>query len=262
MRNKILLIFIIFFFNQILFAENLQISAKNITIDNNKKTTIFNNEVSVLTSDNDVIKSDFAEYNKDSVVIPYGGDQYLEAIPNPFVFDEFDLPDNFDFAMARAQIDNNMEIILQAYVNSGLELVFVSNWKSSQFGMKMYEKYSHKPNLNLIGPIYDTGKIKALHLRARAYVHGHSAGGTNPVLVESMWAKLPAIAYDVSFNRFTTRNEAIYFSTAEELAALTTQMTDETCSDIAGNLFSVAQEFYKWEQVLSSYESVLFNGDC
>ena len=69
MKSKILLIIITFFFNQILIAENIKISAKNITIDKNKKTTIFENEVSVLTAEGDVIKSDFAEYNKDNGIL-------------------------------------------------------------------------------------------------------------------------------------------------------------------------------------------------
>ena len=69
MKSKILLIIFTFFFNQILIAENIKISAKNITIDKNKKTSIFENEVSVLTAEGDVIKSDFAEYNKDNGIL-------------------------------------------------------------------------------------------------------------------------------------------------------------------------------------------------
>ena len=49
--------------------KKIKISAKNITIDKNKKTSIFENEVSVLTSEGDVIKSDFAEYNKDNGIL-------------------------------------------------------------------------------------------------------------------------------------------------------------------------------------------------
>ena len=69
MKSKILMIIFTFFFNQILIAENIKISAKNITIDKNKKTSIFENEVSVLTAEGDVVKSDFAEYNKDSGIL-------------------------------------------------------------------------------------------------------------------------------------------------------------------------------------------------
>lgn len=198
-------------------------------------------------------------YNIDSIMIPYGGDQFLDAICDATVFDEFNLPKKFDFAMARAQIDNNMELILKAYAKSGLELVYVSNWQSSEFGKSMLKKFGDLPNLKLIGPIYNVGKIKALYSKARLYIHGHSAGGTNPVLVESMWAKLPIIAFDVAFNRFTTQHQACYYSSPEELIDLTTEITEDECFNVANNLFLAAENTYKWEYILSSYESVLFD---
>ena len=199
------------------------------------------------------------KYNIDSVMIPYGGDQFLDKTNDLTVFDEFNLLKEFDFAIARAQVDNNVELILKAYAKSGLGLVFVSNWESSEFGKSMLRKFGDHPNLKLIGPIYNVSKIKALYTKARLYIHGHSAGGTNPVLVESMWAKLPILAFDVEFNRFTTQDQACYYSTAEELIQLTTKITEDECFNVANNLFSVAKNTYKWKHILSSYESVLFD---
>lgn len=213
-------------------------------------------------TDNQGLKDYIKEnYNIDSVMIPYGGDQFLEATDNPAVFDEFNLPKEFDFAMARAQIDNNMEIILDAYCKSGIELVYVSNWSSSEFGKSMLKEFADIPNLHLIGPIYDINKIKALYKKARLYVHGHSAGGTNPVLVESMWAKLPILAFDVSFNKYTTQNQAYYYSTSEELIKLSTMITEEICTKVSENLFAVAKNLYTWDSILSSYEAALFDKD-
>jgi glycosyltransferase involved in cell wall biosynthesis len=200
-----------------------------------------------------------SEYKEDSFLIPYGGDQFLYASNKPEVFDEFSLPSVFDFAMARSQIDNNMEVILDAYAKSGLELVFVSNWNSTKYGQVIFQKYNKFSNLNLIGPIYDIGKIKALYSRTRLYVHGHSAGGTNPVLVESMWARLPILAFDVSFNRHTTQNKAFYFSDADELHELSASITNHALSDCAKSLFEIANNLYKWENVISLYESLIFD---
>ena len=45
-------------------AESLNIQSKNITIDKAKEITIFENDVIVKTEDNNIIKSDFAEYNR------------------------------------------------------------------------------------------------------------------------------------------------------------------------------------------------------
>ena len=64
MKNKIFIIFITFFLNPLLNAENLVIEAKNISLDKNKETSIFEKEVVVKTDDNKIIKSDYAEYIK------------------------------------------------------------------------------------------------------------------------------------------------------------------------------------------------------
>ena len=64
MKSK-LIICILFLLNfSKLFAENINIEAKNISIDKNQETTIFENEVKVTTEDNVVIESDYAKYNK------------------------------------------------------------------------------------------------------------------------------------------------------------------------------------------------------
>ena len=38
------------------------------------------------------------------------------------------------------------------------------------------------------GPVYDPPILQALRFHARAYLHGHTVGGTNPSLVEALWA--------------------------------------------------------------------------
>ena len=213
-----------------------------------------------LICDNEGLKDYINDsYDVASELIPYGGDQILNAKKNKSVFKQYDLPEEFDFAMARAQIDNNMECILDAYVKSRQELVFVSNWKSSKYGQEILRKYRDVPNLKLIGPIYDVGKIKALYSRTRVYIHGHSAGGTNPVLVESMWAKLPVLAFDVTFNRYTTHNQAFYFKDSQDLADLSRSITNDSFKRCAESLFQVANEFYRWKHIQSCYESVILN---
>ena len=64
MKNKLFLIFFLILFKSPLLAESLNIQSKNITIDKAKEITIFENDVIVRTQDNNIIKSDFAEYNR------------------------------------------------------------------------------------------------------------------------------------------------------------------------------------------------------
>ena len=50
--------------NSISLAENIKIQSKNILLDKNKNISIFRDDIVMTTEDNDVIKSDYAKYNK------------------------------------------------------------------------------------------------------------------------------------------------------------------------------------------------------
>ena len=63
MKSKFLLIIFIFFFSKV-FAENIFITAKNISLDKNKNISTFINEVIVKTQ-NKTFKGDFAQYDRD-----------------------------------------------------------------------------------------------------------------------------------------------------------------------------------------------------
>ena len=64
MKNKILLIFLVFFFSNS-HAENLLITAKNITLDKDQNVSIFKNDVVVKTKGK-TLKGEFAKYDRNS----------------------------------------------------------------------------------------------------------------------------------------------------------------------------------------------------
>ena len=74
-------------------------------------------------------------------------------------------------------------MILDAYIGASSEIVFVSNWNGSEYGRKVKESYKSHKNIKLIGPYYERNSLQTLRSSARFYIHGHSAGGTNPTLV-------------------------------------------------------------------------------
>lgn len=69
MKNRILFTFFFLLFSSKVIAENLSIEAKNISLDKNQKVSLFENEVKVVTENGYIIKSDLAEYNKDSGIL-------------------------------------------------------------------------------------------------------------------------------------------------------------------------------------------------
>lgn len=196
-------------------------------------------------------------YGRRADLITYGGDQFISVTADLSVFNEYSLPIVYDFAMARAQVDNNIEMIIQAYILQGSTLVFVSNWDSNEYGRSIRERYKGIPNLHLIGPIYEVSKVKALHDRVRLYVHGHSAGGTNPALVEAMWAGLPTVAFDVSFNRYTTFNQAFYFSSCRQLGNVLDSISNHSLERCGKTMRRIAEEQYRWQAIRSAYEKTI-----
>ena len=64
MKSKFFKILLFFFYFTQSFAENINIQAKNISIDKDKEISVFENEVKVITENGITIKSDYAEYNK------------------------------------------------------------------------------------------------------------------------------------------------------------------------------------------------------
>ena len=85
------------------------------------------------------------------------------------------------------------------------------------------------------------------------YIHGHSAGGTNPSLVEAMFFNKPILAYDVIYNRETTENKADYFSSVEDLVNLL-KMPDSYYVLNAENMMEIAQRCYRWIMITKQYE--------
>jgi glycosyltransferase involved in cell wall biosynthesis len=143
-----------------------------------------------------------------------------------------------------------------------MSLVMIGNWSASKYGRGLRDKYKGVTSLNLLDPIYDVGVLRGFREKASFYVHGHSAGGTNPSLVEAMYCGLPVLAFDCSYNRATTAGHALYFYTADELLRLTTSCTRDELVKIGRAMKFVADERYIWSIVADRYFSLMLEGHC
>src|ERR1700748_2903317 len=99
-------------------------------------------------------------------------------------------------------------------------------------------------------PVYDQGKLDLIRSNAALYIHGHSAGGTNPSLVEAMYLGLPVMAFRVSYNKATTENKAWYFSTAAEIILAVESATPETLKLLSGRMKEIADRRYVWKVIV------------
>ena len=195
------------------------------------------------------------EYGKDSVMIAYGGDHVIREIDVDFekeVIDRFSLkPKDFAITVCRIEPENNCHNTLEAFSKTDKKLIFIGNWNRSEYGRNLKEKYSKFPNIIIQDPIYDIDTLYALRKNAGMYIHGHSAGGTNPSLVEAMFFGCPILCYDVVYNRASTHDEAYYWATVGELVELLKR------NDLSGDKMKIiAQKEYTWKEITSRYEAL------
>lgn len=199
-------------------------------------------------------------YNKKSTLIAYGAD-HAERIPiTEDIFSQYSFVKNrYAFTVCRIEPENNLHIILDAFSKQDtLPLVIIGNWKASKYGQNLYEKYTLVKHIHLLDPIYDQHILNQLRSNAYLYLHGHSAGGTNPSLVEAMYLGLPIFAYGVNYNRETTNNHALYFMNSEELQKLINSISEDQLDQIKKNLFEVADKTYRWNIISDQYKKLFY----
>ena len=212
---------------------------------------------SCVISDNAVI----AEYVKltygvESHVIAYGGDHAVKVSRKSVV--ELKLPSRYAFSVCRIEPENNIHMIIEAFANlPECALVIVGNWNNSRYGKNIRKRYEAYSNLYLLDPIYDLAKLSTLRTYAEFYIHGHSAGGTNPSLVEAMHFGRPVLAYECGFNRNTTENSAMYFKDSGELRKLVLSIDFKSSKILGDAMLEIAQRRYTWKNVAAQYFSLI-----
>lgn len=204
----------------------------------------------VIVSDNEeIMKYVQKRYNIKSVLIEYGADHIISI--------DKSIKERYAFTVCRIEPENNIHLILEAFTCVGMQLKVVGNWHQSIYGEKLFKKYSSYENIELLSPIYDQQKLDLLRANCRLYIHGHSAGGTNPSLVEAMYLGLPVISFDVSYNIATTENKAIFFKNKEGLINILKNVSDEELDLVAKELKGIAIRRYQWKNISDKYSSII-----
>ena len=213
-----------------------------------------------IITDNRILKEYVKiRYNRSSRLIEYGADhtKYRLIEDNDLKKYPF-LTHPYGFKVTRIEPENNIHLILEAFSKLPKQhFVLVGNWDENRYGKLLRERYGRFKNLHLLDPIYNIEKLDVLRSNARFYIHGNSAGGTNPSLVEAMYLKLPVVAFDAIFNRVTTNNQAIYFNNVEELYRIISRIDKYPLFAVAENLKVIANKQYTWKNISNRYARVI-----
>jgi len=228
-----------------------------------KKFLLFSENMAVkyadeIVADNAAIQQYVVEsYGISCHLIEYGADHVINVDVGPDYLEKYPfLAEEYAFKVCRIEPENNIQLVLEAFARYGeMPLVLVGNWNHGEFGKTLRQLYSQYENIHLLDPIYDPIELNTLRSNCKLYIHGHSAGGTNPSLVEAMYLGLPVLAYGVMYNRITTEHNAIYFDSAEDIIEKLRVREYLDLDDIAADLKRVAERRYCWSIVADKYRA-------
>ncbi len=198
------------------------------------------------------------QYARECEMIAYGADhvfRYVTSERKSEIMSNYGLTSqSYAITLCRIEPENNCEMIIKAFEKLNLRLIFIGNWCKCDYGKRLKSGYSQHPNITIVDAIYDLDILYVLRSNSRFYIHGHSAGGTNPSLVEAMYCGCNIIAYDVVYNRETTEYKAIYFSDEQELVEIL--QGDTTLIENSDLMYEVATRRYTWSTIAKEYESL------
>lgn len=191
--------------------------------------------------------------------IEYGAD--INEKPNLSLLEDFNLKQNgYYLVVSRLEPENNIECIIRGYVKSDIQkpLIVVGNLLETRYVKKLLKYKSDR--VRFLGGVYDKSKLEALRYGCKAYLHGHSVGGTNPSLLEALGSANIIIAHNNVFNREVTANQMKYFITPEECSDAIIEvehLSDDDISVYKKLAVKRIKDFYNWERIAQDYYNAL-----
>jgi glycosyltransferase involved in cell wall biosynthesis len=198
-------------------------------------------------------------YHAPSTFIPYGAE--IPENPDAGLLQTLDLePGKYYLLIARMQPDNHIEEAIQGVLASETPypLVVVGNVNNGH-GRYLTSKYT-SPRIIFTGGIFDLKLLNALRYHCRLYFHGHSAGGTNPSLLEAMAASAPICAHDNPFNRAVLGEDGFYFKSIDDISKIIGNCQNPAIQkDFIKHNLQKLKTKYTWIRIVVQYERLIQN---
>jgi glycosyltransferase involved in cell wall biosynthesis len=196
---------------------------------------------------------------RDIVMIPYGAEKIVNADTAPVT--EMGLrPGHYYLSIGRIEPENNILPMIEAFASQDRDADFVCLGKlepdKNPYHARVIE--AGRGRVTFPGPIYDARRVQSLRFHAAAYCHGHSVGGTNPSLVESLGAGNAVIAHDNAYNRWVAGPDQFYFADAAAFALVLdrVQANPAVLAAARQGAQDRFQQGLTWPPVLAAYETL------
>jgi glycosyltransferase involved in cell wall biosynthesis len=190
-------------------------------------------------------------------MIPYGGHR-PDRTPGEEAVRALGLqPDGYLVAIGRIEPENNILMIVEAFSrrDRGAKLLVLGAFDDTKpYHRRILEAASK--DVIFPGAIYDRETVTALRFHARAYLHGHSVGGTNPSLVEALWAGNAVLAHDNPYNRWTADEAGMFFRTIDDCDAGIERILLDDAFVMRARVAATrrAAQLFNQDEILTMYE--------
>ena len=194
-------------------------------------------------------------------VIPYGA-PVIDVAPAAELLDEWQLtPGHYYLVVCRLEPENSVREIMGGYLRSSsrFPLIVVGRLAPATDYVNSLLQMSDG-RVRFIGPIYDKKKLQSIRYHAFAYFHGHTAGGTNPSLLEALGCGNLVISHENLFNREVAGNAACYFKQESDIAGIVTAIeaySPETIHEKKAEARERIIQSYEWDKVTETYLQLL-----
>lgn len=216
------------------------------------------NSSDVLVADSPAIAEYLlTKYQAPSHYIAYGATVFNQ--PDAKTIEQFQLtPHAYALAIARYEPENNMEMIIEGFLQQDtIPLLVLMGNHRNEYGTKLRTKWGNNNRLRFQEAIYDIGLLNQLRYFSVIYFHGHSAGGTNPSLLEAMASGALICAHRNPFNEAVLQHEAFYFNQPADVA----HSAKEAASFKHRNAWVESQKqriisHFSWDHIVDGYEQL------
>lgn len=211
-----------------------------------------------IVCDHPVIEGYYRDsYNVDPVYIGYGAK--IPQNPDKRILEDYRLEQyGYYIMVARLEPENHPGRIIEGFLASGTGMpLLVVGDLSGRYGRKLHQRYHGNNLVRFAGSIFDREILDSLRYFSKGSFHGHSAGGTNPSLLEAMACRSDIIAHDNVYNRYILGENGRYFRSSEDIARLLPDpgTADEIEQSRKANREKVLKDHH-WDAVTEKYEKL------
>ncbi len=200
-------------------------------------------------------------WNCDSYYIPYGA--YVEQSVKPELLNKYKLVTNDYFlVVARIEPENNTDLIIKAFekLRTDKKLTIVGDTHTNRYAQNLVANTKDK-RVRFLGGIYDKECLTEVMCNCFAYIHGHTVGGTNPILLKALGCGACVLYLDTGY-RFNARvagNYGIPFlKTIEGLQDRIQYLVDypKEVLEYSKRAPECIKETYTWDKITDRYEEL------